>query len=129
METKIKFKRVLFGPMVFCFFCSQVEYLVIWIFIYLILWIRSTGPAQWFFVWTVIVRNMLKSHKIIQDSVYVTSSSSISYCSNSEYWSQKFAQSGNIHSITLDVERQSAQKFPFLLFLCKLGKGRCVYTQ
>ena len=48
--------------------------------------------------------------------INVTSFSSYSYCSNSEHWSQKRAQSGNIHSIILDVyvERQSAQKFPFL---------------
>ena len=53
-------------------------------------------------------------------TINVTSSSSISYGSNSEYW----PQSGNIYSIILDVyvERQSAQNFPFLLFL--LGKTR-----
>ena len=43
----------------------------------------------------------------------VTSFSSISYCSNSEYWPQKHVQSGNIHSKILDVyvERQSAQNY------------------
>ena len=32
-------------------------------------------------------------------SIYVTSFLSISCLSNSEYWSQKTSQSGNIHSI------------------------------
>ena len=35
--------------------------------------------------------------------IHVTSFSSISYCSNSEYWTQKYTQNGNIHSIILDV--------------------------
>ena len=50
-------------------------------------------------------------------SVYVTSSSSILNCSNSEHWSKKRTQSGSIHSIILDVyaDRQSAQNFPFRL--------------
>ena len=49
-------------------------------------------------------------------TINVTSFTSNSYCSNSEHWSQKLPQSRNIHSIILDVyvERQSAQKFPFL---------------
>ena len=57
--------------------------------------------------------------------LYVTSFSSISYWSNSDYWPQKHVQSGNIHSKILDVyvERQSAQNFPFLLFLRKLDKN------
>ena len=40
---------------------------------------------------------------------------SISYRGNCEYWTQKRAQSGHIHSIILDVHgvRQSAQNFPF----------------
>ena len=37
------------------------------------------------------------------DIMFVTSFSSISYCSNSEYWFQKCAQSGNIHSVILDI--------------------------
>ena len=43
--------------------------------------------------------------------IYVTSFSSIPYCSNSEYWSQKRAQSGNIHSLIFYVRGgwQSAQ--------------------
>ena len=43
----------------------------------------------------------------------ITSFSSIPYWSNSEYWPQKQSQSGNIHSITLDVHVswQSAQNF------------------
>ena len=51
--------------------------------------------------------------------LYVTSFSSISYWSNSDYWPQKHVQSGNIHSKILDVyvERQSAQNFIFLPFL------------
>ena len=48
-------------------------------------------------------------------SINVTSFSSISYCCNSEYQTQKHAQSGNIHSIILyvHVSWQSAQNFPF----------------
>ena len=44
----------------------------------------------------------------------VTSFSSIPYCRNSEYWPQKQTQSGNIHSIILDVhvDWQSTQNFP-----------------
>ena len=62
-------------------------------------------------------------------SISVTSFFSILYCSNSEYWPQKHAQCENTHSKILDVyvERQSAQKFIYLLFLCcfigRLGKG------
>ena len=57
--------------------------------------------------------------KTFFSSVYVTSSSSILSCSNSEHWSKKRTQSGSIHSIILDVyaDRQSAQNFPFHLFL------------
>ena len=55
-------------------------------------------------------------HKLFEQrgmGVFVTSFSSISYCSNIEYWSQKQAQSGNIHSIIFDhVGRQRAQHFP-----------------
>ena len=40
-------------------------------------------------------------------SIYVTSFSSISYCNISEYWTQKHAQNGNIHSIILDVCAES----------------------
>ena len=36
-------------------------------------------------------------------AIYITSSSSILYWSNSEYWTQKRIQSGNIHSIISDV--------------------------
>ena len=45
--------------------------------------------------------------------IHVTSSSSMSYCSNSKYWSHKHAQSGNIHFIILDVyvEWKSTQNF------------------
>ena len=59
----------------------------------------------------------------------VTSSSSILYCSNSEHWSQKCSQSGNIHSIILNVyvDRQSLKNFPFLLFLCKLDKNLMLF--
>ena len=48
--------------------------------------------------------------------IYVTSFSSISYYSNSEHWTQKCAQNGNVHSIILDVndESQSVQNPPFL---------------
>ena len=43
--------------------------------------------------------------------INVTSFSSIPYWRNSEYWTQKRTQSGNIHSIILDVHvaKQSAQ--------------------
>ena len=33
-------------------------------------------------------------------SINVTSFSSISYCSNSKYWTQKYSQNGNIHFTT-----------------------------
>ena len=48
-------------------------------------------------------------------TVNVTSSSRISYCSNSEHWTQKHTQSGNSHSIILDVyvDQQSAKKLSF----------------
>ena len=57
--------------------------------------------------------------------MHVTSFSSISYCSNSEYWPQKHVQNGKIHSKMLDVyvEWQSAQNFLFFLVLCKLDKN------
>ena len=44
---------------------------------------------------------------------------------NSRYWPQKHVQSGNIHSMILDVyvEWQSAQNFLFLLILRKLDKN------
>ena len=47
--------------------------------------------------------------------IYVTSFSSIPYWSSSKYWPQKQSQSGNIHSIILDVHVswQSTQNFPF----------------
>ena len=53
----------------------------------------------------------------------VTSFSSISYFRNSEYWSQKHTQSGNIHSIILDIHvvRQSAHNFPLIFLQCKLN--------
>ena len=59
------------------------------------------------------------------ESINVTSSSSISYCSKSEHWSQKCTQNEKIHSIILDayVNWQSSQNFPFLLFLRKLYKN------
>ena len=43
--------------------------------------------------------------------INVTSFSSIPYCSDSEHWTRKCIQSGNIHSIILDVyaDRHSAQ--------------------
>ena len=50
--------------------------------------------------------NLCNSHSWtnkIWSPIYFTSFSSISYWSNSEYWTQKCAQSGNIHSIILDV--------------------------
>ena len=55
----------------------------------------------------------------------VTSFSSISYWGNSECRSQKQAQSGNIHSIILDVHVgwQSAQNFPLIFLQCKLDKN------
>ena len=43
--------------------------------------------------------------RLVAECNYVTSFSSISYQSNSEYWSQKQAQSGNIHSIILGKDR------------------------
>ena len=48
--------------------------------------------------------------------INVTSFSRISYCSNSEYWTQKGTQNGNIHSIILDVFVESwiIQIPPFL---------------
>ena len=57
--------------------------------------------------------------------IFVTSFSSILYCSNSKYWSQKQAQSENIHSIMMDVYVgwQSTQNFPFLLLQRKLDKN------
>ena len=41
---------------------------------------------------------------------------SISSCINSEYWSQKCTQNGDIHSTDLDVyvEKQSASNFSFI---------------
>ena len=41
--------------------------------------------------------------KQIQHVIHVNSFCNISYCSNSEYWSQKPTQSGNIYSTILDV--------------------------
>ena len=38
-----------------------------------------------------------------QHIIYVTSCYSISYCSSSEYWTQKRTQNGNFHSMILDV--------------------------
>ena len=38
-------------------------------------------------------------HKHVQLLVHVTSFSSISYCSNNEYWTQKRTQSERIHSV------------------------------
>ena len=54
--------------------------------------------------------------------MFVTSFSSISYCSNSEYWTQKCIQSESIHSIILDVhvlkaERQNSLFLSVQLFL------------
>ena len=51
-----------------------------------------------------------KRLKLLVYTMYVTSFSSSSYWSNSEYWSQKRTQSGNIQSIILDVHavKQSA---------------------
>ena len=40
---------------------------------------------------------------VVPSSIHVTCFSSISYCSNSEYWPLKRTQSGNIHSIILYV--------------------------
>ena len=49
--------------------------------------------------------------------INVTSFSSISYWSNTEYWPQKHTQSGNINSIILDVHavKQSALKLSYNL--------------
>ena len=41
--------------------------------------------------------------------IYVTSSYSIPYCSNSEYWTQKRTQSESIYSIILDVHVSKAE--------------------
>ena len=51
-----------------------------------------------------------KRLKLLVYTMYVTSFYSSSYWSNSEYWSQKRTQSGNIQSIILDVHavKQSA---------------------
>ena len=57
-------------------------------------------------------------------SINVTSFSSIPYCSNSEYWTQKRTQSESIHSIILDVHVLKAehQNSPFLSIQLKLDK-------
>ena len=49
---------------------------------------------------------------------------SIWYWSNSEYWSQKRTQNGNIHSTQLDVyaEKQSALDLSFISFPLKQGR-------
>ena len=54
---------------------------------------------------------------------YVTSFSSISYCSNSEYWCQKCIQKHDIHSIILDVHvlKVERPKIPSLSGLRKLN--------
>ena len=60
----------------------------------------------------------MMSHKFVifltplppQSPIFVTSFSSIPYCSNSEYWTQKHTQSENIHSITLDVHVLEAER-------------------
>ena len=64
----------------------------------------------------------------VDNKLNITSFSSISYWSNSEYWPQKCAQSGNIHSIILDVHvgRQSAKNFPFNPLQCKLNSRSCL---
>ena len=41
---------------------------------------------------------------------YVTSFSSISYCSNSVYWTQKLIQNKSIHSTILDVHVLKAER-------------------
>ena len=64
-----------------------------------------------------VIAGMMISYlkHIVDHSLYVTRFSSISYRSNSEYWTQKGAQSGNIRSIILDVHVswQSNQNFRF----------------
>ena len=58
--------------------------------------------------------------------MYVTSFSVFQTKVNSEYWSQKCTQNGNIHSIELDVygEKQSASN----LFLPQLKQSRKYYA-
>ena len=53
----------------------------------------------------------------------VTSFYSISYCSNSEYWTQKHTQNESIHSVILDVYVLKAehQNFPFPSVRLKLA--------
>ena len=52
---------------------------------------------------------------VSKSSKHVTSFSSISYCSISEYWTQKPIQSESIHSTILDVHvlKAERQNFPF----------------
>ena len=82
----------------------------------------SQSTLKWFNTQDRICENGLPSLVFISclnielnmSSMYVTSFLSISYWSNSEYWSQKQAQSRNIHSMILVVHVgwQSAQNFP-----------------
>ena len=56
--------------------------------------------------------------------IYVTSFSVFYTVVNSEYWSQKCTQNGNIHSIELDVyaEKQSTSNLSFILPQLKQGR-------
>ena len=65
------------------------------------------------------------AHLNFKSTINVTSFSSILYYSNSEYWTQKHAQSGNIHSIILDIYVEKAEhlKLSFLFLLHKLDKN------
>ena len=54
-----------------------------------------------------IWKNPTTIHNLKTFDIYVTSFSIISYCINSEYWTQKRTQNGNIHSIILDVYVES----------------------
>ena len=62
--------------------------------------------------------------------VYVTSFSSIPYCSKRENWTQKRTQSENIHSIILDVHvlKAERQNSPFLSMLLMLDTDLTLYT-
>ena len=63
--------------------------------------------------------------------ICVTSSSSIPYCNNSEYWTQKRTQSDIIHSIILDVHVLKAEhkNSPFLFVQLKLDKDIMLLPQ
>ena len=59
----------------------------------------------------VLVENSSKSNLLLNMVLNVTSFSSISYCSKSEYWAQKRIQSESIRSTILDVHVLKAVRF------------------